>query len=389
MTTTETSEAVQGEAPQPGTRPDVGTPERDRRSSFLPTWSLITTKLLELRRRRALMVTTFVLTIGLPWLVLGLRLVFHAVDPKSYGPAGSPSLFVGLIDPMSAFGFIIAATLGATAGSTDLTDGMFRHLVISGRSRIALYLARIPAGLAIVVPLVGVAFASLCLVTAFAGTPNPRTVNEFGVSIPVNLTESQLKTWLFEHPGQAVQAFGPAVQASGPAPGQPVRAGRIEKVIDRNVPELYAQYVSDQASQMNPSGSEMTKVGLWLELDILIGFLVGLGLGSLFGQRTIVVTLLIVLEIIVSPILASHVIPYFINGQRLFVGVAMDQLKPAVLSGGGLGGGGGHEPRHLLLGGGGGLGIPAMPTWAMVSVIVGWVVVWSAAGAWRMATRDA
>jgi hypothetical protein len=31
---------------------------------------------------------------------------------------------------------------------------MFRHLVITGRSRLALYLVRIPAGLAITIPLV-------------------------------------------------------------------------------------------------------------------------------------------------------------------------------------------------------------------------------------------
>ncbi len=48
------------------------------------------------------------------------------------------------------FGFIMAATLGATAGSSDLTDGMFRHLVVTGRSRLALCtMARIPAGLAV------------------------------------------------------------------------------------------------------------------------------------------------------------------------------------------------------------------------------------------------
>jgi hypothetical protein len=29
-----------------------------------------------------------------------------------------------------------------------------------------------------------------------------------------------------------------------------------------------------------------------------------------------------------------------------------------------------------------------MPTWAMISVIVGWIVGWSAIGAWRMLTRD-
>jgi hypothetical protein len=35
------------------------------------------------------------------------------------------------------------------------------------------------------------------------------------------------------------------------------------------------------------------------------------------------------------------------------------------------------------------LHIPPMPTWALVTVIVGWITVWSAIGAWKMTTRDA
>jgi hypothetical protein len=75
------------------------------------------------------------------------------------------------------------------------------------------------------------------------------------------------------------------------------------------------------------------------------------------------------------------VIPYFINGQRVVVGVALDQLRPAGLAAGG--------PGHVLFGGPGVLNIPPMPTWAMITVIVGWIVGWSVIGAWRMATRDA
>jgi hypothetical protein len=30
-----------------------------------------------------------------------------------------------------------------------------------------------------------------------------------------------------------------------------------------------------------------------------------------------------------------------------------------------------------------------MPTWAMISVVVGWIAGWSVIGAWRMSARDA
>jgi hypothetical protein len=98
------------------------------------------------------------------------------------------------------------------------------------------------------------------------------------------------------------------------------------------------------------------------------------------------VILIIVLEIIITPVLADHPLPYFLDGERLIVGVAMDQLRPAALLSTN---GGHHGPGKVILGGRGSLGIPAMPTWAMITVIVGWIVGWTGLGAWRMATRDA
>jgi len=52
------------------------------------------------------------------------------------------------------------------------------------------------------------------------------------------------------------------------------------------------------------SGSAVPRIktGLWIELEAAIGFLVGLGLGSLIGQRSIGMVLMIVLEVILTPI---------------------------------------------------------------------------------------
>ena len=97
----------------------------------------------------------------------------------------------------------------------------------------------------------------------------------------------------------------------------------------------YGEYTDQENGQLNPAVNEMVKIGLWLELDVGLGFMVGLGLGSLIGQRTVPIVLLVVLEIIVTPILAGHVIPHFLDGQRLVVGLAMDQLRPAGLAGAG------------------------------------------------------
>jgi hypothetical protein len=205
------------------------------------------------------------------------------------------------------------------------------------------------------------------------------------VTAPDNLDQAGLQTFLLQHPQQLVNGFLPGVPAG---PGITPTPAQIRSAIDKNIASLYGAYIADEANDSIPAANEMVKIGLWLELEVGIGFLVGLGFGSLTGQRTTTTIVLIALEIIVTPLLATVQLPYFIDGQRLIVGIAMDQLRPARLvppSGAPQGGGG---PGHLL-GGGGGLGIPPMPTWAMISVIIGWIIGWSVIGAWRMNTRDA
>ena len=277
-----------------------------RRGSWLPSVPLIGAKFLELRRRRVLMAVTAVFTVGTPVIFYGIREIYHLSDPARYGPAGADA-FANVVTLIAEFGFIAAVMLGATAGTGDLTDGMFRHLVITGRSRLALYLARIPAGLSILLSLAAAGFTVAALATAFLSGPQPASV---AAALPGDLARS----------------------------------------------------------------------GLWLELDLAIGFTVGLGLGSLMGQRTVPVVLLTVWQIIITPALADHVLPHLINAQRIVVGVAMDQLKPAVLAGGVVvGPTGGIQPPAL----------PPMPTWAMAAVIAGWILGWLAIGAWKMTTRDA
>ena len=190
-------------------------------TTWLPTWALITTKNLEIRKRRGLISTVVVLILAPAVLIYGLRLLFHAADPHSYGLAGSPALFSQLTNLMAEFGFIAAAALGAAAGTTDLSEGMFRHLVITGRSRLALYLARIPAGLAVTVPLVALAFAVNCLVTSYESPPPPTSVSLSGLALPQHLDQAGLQRLLLRHPQQTITrlplSLGPAVATASPA----------------------------------------------------------------------------------------------------------------------------------------------------------------------------
>jgi hypothetical protein len=359
------------ESPSPATT-------ASRLLSWIPTWGLITTKNLELRKRRGLMIAVGVLTIGLPVVVLGIRLLYQVIDPKASGPAGSPAVFTLVVGLMAEFGFIVAAVLGATAGTTDLTDGMFRHLASTGRSRLALYFARLPASLAILVPLIAVAYTMVCLVTAYEGTPPAKSVTINGLAFPEHLDQSQLLRWAEQRPLPIVQQAFP--RNFGPI-GPRTSLAHVRSEIASQIGTVYHEYAGEEELELGLPPVEMAKIGLWLELAAGTGLIVGLGLGSLMGQRTVPIVLLIVLEIIVTPIFAQHAIPDFLDGQRLFVGVAIDQLRPASLGVSAVNGG--------ILSGANGIQIPAMPTWAMISVIVGWLVGWTGIGAWRMSTRDA
>ena len=90
---------------------------RDRRGSWLPNGAMIATRFMELRKRRGLMAALIVVNIGIPTIFLTIRLIAHAVAPKSYGPAGGYDVFTSIVaGVMYVFGFIVAATLGCTRG---------------------------------------------------------------------------------------------------------------------------------------------------------------------------------------------------------------------------------------------------------------------------------
>ncbi|HXP33028.1 MAG TPA: hypothetical protein VN820_03380, partial [Acidimicrobiales bacterium] len=304
---------------------------------------MVTTRFMELRKRRGLIIALIAVNIGIPVVFLAVRLISHAVDPKSYGPAGGYTIFTTLVlGFMYIFGFIVAAVVGCTAGSVDLTDGMFRHLVITGRSRMALYLARIPAGLAIVIAMVAVGYTIVCAVCVFAA---PTQLNYDGINVPQGLSRPALDTWAADHADQIICNFdynGPNPppdvpcgngQTSGPPPGTTIQTPKGTIVVPARATgaqvrafavtmanQNYADYI---AHFRVPSTSLMVDVGLWITLEATIGFIVGLGLSSLMGQRTVPVILLVVLELILTPIFSRAVIAYMLNVQRGIVGVAM------------------------------------------------------------------
>jgi hypothetical protein len=299
-----------------------------------------------------------------------------------------------------SFGFIVAATLGSTAGSVDLTEGMFRHLGVTGRSRLALDLARIPAGLAIIVPMVAVGFTIVCTVCVLAA---PTHLEYDGMTVPPGLSHAAFDSWASDHAEAVVCNFNINFGPNDPSastimnvlnnvpcenhPGGPVKVGpgaqtqaqptqaQIEAVARLMASQDYADY---SGRFISPSISLMIKSGLWIELYAVVGFLVGLGLSSLMGQRTVPVILLIVLEIVLTPLLGHSPITHLINLQRALLGIALIHMEPGGLPSVFGGGNGGNGPAGVT-----------ESTAVAICVVVGWVLVWSLLGAWRMVERDA
>jgi hypothetical protein len=128
-------------------------------------------ELLKLRKRRGLVWATLALVVGPVLLAYAVTLTLHAVDPAKYGPAGGRENFNSSIDVISLLGLVAAVIVGVTAGAGDLSAGVFRELVVTGRSRLALFGVRLPGGLAFLLPIAAVAFALAAVAaTAFAGS---------------------------------------------------------------------------------------------------------------------------------------------------------------------------------------------------------------------------
>lgn len=120
---------------------------------------LVGAELLKLHRRRPLVLASLVLIVA-PMLVTYIVLaVLHGANPGKYGPAGGIDNLRGSLRLLTQIGAVAAVLIGVNAGGGDLAAGVFRELVVTGRSRLALFAARIPAGLALLLPLVAVAFA--------------------------------------------------------------------------------------------------------------------------------------------------------------------------------------------------------------------------------------
>ena len=123
---------------------------------------LIRADLLKLERRRGMLAVVA----GLIFAAVGVYFLVGAILDK-------PTDFDSAAGILVLLASVAGAIIGATVGGADIETGVFRDLVATGRSRSALFFARVPAAWAIVLGLL----AAALVVAAVIARPG---VGQFG-----------------------------------------------------------------------------------------------------------------------------------------------------------------------------------------------------------------
>jgi ABC-type transport system involved in multi-copper enzyme maturation permease subunit len=106
--------------------------------------------LLKLRKKRGTLIWAMVLALAPIVIFFTVTAIQHSSNPAKYEPAGGLHAFTdGLRVLALFFGPLAAILIGVEAGTGDASAGVFRDLVVTGRSRLSLFLTRLPAALAL------------------------------------------------------------------------------------------------------------------------------------------------------------------------------------------------------------------------------------------------
>jgi ABC-type transport system involved in multi-copper enzyme maturation permease subunit len=252
---------------------------------------------LKLRKKRGTVIWALVLAV-LPILIFFVvKAAQHSSSPAEHSPAGGTTGFIDGLRVLAVFfGPLAAIMIGTDGGAGDLSAGVFRDLVVTGRSRLALFATRVPAALGVCWIVVGIAYA-LVVVGTYAlasGAPTP------GGAVVVN--------------GLLFTLFSTGVLC-----------------------------------------------------------VVAVGFSSLVGSRAAALTVLIGWQLVASRILEN--ISSLGSSRRLILSQAIAHFSPVALNDTGRGGRGGVTVT--------------MSTGTAVIVVLGWLAVFLALGAWRTRTMDA
>ena len=146
----------------------------------MPDLRLIRAEVLKLRRRRGMLAVCAALTLAAVAAFYAVLAVLHLTDPSGHGPAGGAAHFDDAMGVLAMTAGVAGVIVGATAGGADIEAGVFRDLAATGRGRIALFAARLPGALAVLLPLLAAAVALPALLSAVLAGGEPLTASALG-----------------------------------------------------------------------------------------------------------------------------------------------------------------------------------------------------------------
>lgn len=175
-------------------------------------WPMLRAESKKLLRRKGVMAFTVILTVVVIVVTFAILEIYHLSNPIKYTPIGGVSGFRKLVLILGELTIIPTSILGSTAGAQDMESGVIRDMIVTGRSRLSIYILRVEGSVLVwVIPELVAYLVGLAIVFGFAGgSPSPdlhQVVTGglycLGVSLVFVLTASGLAS-LFGTRGPAI-----------------------------------------------------------------------------------------------------------------------------------------------------------------------------------------
>jgi ABC-type transport system involved in multi-copper enzyme maturation permease subunit len=150
---------------------------------------MMSADLLKLRKKRGTVIWALLLAVVPLVIYFIVAAAQHSSNPAEHSPAGGVHGYSDALRIVGAvFGPLAAILIGAEAGAGDVAVGVFRDLVATGRSRLALFATRVPAAIALtwIVTVASYAILVIGIYALAAGSPTPSAsemLNGFGFGL--------------------------------------------------------------------------------------------------------------------------------------------------------------------------------------------------------------
>jgi ABC-type transport system involved in multi-copper enzyme maturation permease subunit len=210
-----------------------------------------------------------------------VRAVQHSSNGLKYPPAGGLHGFQDGVRLVSLFfGPIAGILIGVDAGTGDTSAGVFRDLVATGRSRLALFASRVPAALALtwLVITAGYAFVLAGTYAFKSGAPTPDAalvLKGYGFSLLavgiVSAVAVGLASLMTSRPA-AITTFIAWQLVASPiiaAIGSLGNSRRI--VLTQAIAHFSPVHIGDARSVTMPAGTAVIVIVVWLAVFLTLG----------------------------------------------------------------------------------------------------------------------